>query len=133
MSKTRRVPSAKHHKRRTPPALPPPAFICPECGRPYGDALYHGPAGHAPPELCLDCWAWHWARWEALMAAWCPSWKRLDVALWLLCQGDTHGEAAESVGRSPRTIRRWILRMRRGQIPTPGWLVQMREKAAGKL
>ena len=31
------------------------AFECPICAREYGDPLYHGPAGHAPHGLCLDC------------------------------------------------------------------------------
>ena len=36
-------------------------FICPICKRSYGDPLYHGPTGHAPLQMCFDCWAGEWA------------------------------------------------------------------------
>lgn len=36
------------------------AFTCRICHRDYGDPLYTGPLGHCTPDVCLDCWSYHW-------------------------------------------------------------------------
>ena len=76
----------------------PHSFRCPECGLTYGDPLYHGPAPHAPGNLCLDCWAGQWNEFEARIFK-DQDWTVLDEALWLICQGFTRSQAAGLIGR----------------------------------
>ena len=66
----------------------PVGFDCAACGRTYGDPLYHGPAGHAPPTVCLDCWFAHWDAVELRMRNG-GEWRRLDAALYLIARGLT--------------------------------------------
>jgi len=97
------------------------AFVCPKCGREYGDPLYHGPSPHAPARLCLDCWVANWAEFEARIFKDCD-WTVLDEALWLICQGFTQAEAADFIGRHRNTISHWIQRMRKFSHLIPDWL-----------
>ena len=97
------------------------AFVCPQCGRPYGDPLYHGPAPHAPGRLCLDCWVANWAEFEARIFK-DADWTVLDEALWLICQGFTHSEAAALIGQHRNTIANWIQKLRKFSHLIPDWL-----------
>jgi len=97
------------------------AFECPQCHRQYGDPLYHGPAPHAPANLCLDCWVANWAEFEARIFK-DREWTVLDEALWLICQGFTHSEAAGLVGRHPKTLGYWLQKMRKFSHLIPDWL-----------
>ena len=96
------------------------AFTCPDCGRDYGDDLYHGPSPHCPLPICLDCWAIEWAEIQARMAKE-ADWSQLDEALWLVAQGFTRAEAAGFIGKSPRTLRKWIVRLRHGGLALSSW------------
>ena len=99
-----------------------PAFVCPRCKRAYGDPLYHGPAGHAPSELCFDCWASEWAEMIQVIARG-GNWRPIDAALFLLCEGFSHGEAADIIGVHRNTIYGWIREIRRRPELTPQWLL----------
>jgi len=99
----------------------PAAFTCPLCLRSYGDPHYHGPAGHAPQDLCFDCWADEWALIQARMLNG-GHWTALDSALWLICSGFTRQQAACIVGVARRTIHRWICALRKDPSKTPQWL-----------
>ena len=99
------------------------AFVCPNCKRAYGDGLYHGPIGHAPQNLCLDCWANEWAQMEVRMLNG-GDWSVLDSALWLICCGFTRQEAAGIIGVGRRTIHRWIQAVRKDPEKIPQWLSQ---------
>ena len=105
------------------------AFTCPACGREYGDSLYHGPWPHSPANLCLDCWAIAWT--EMQEAMWKEQdWGELDEALFLVCQGFTRAEAAGLIGKSARTLRRWMQRLRKFPHLIPNWLS---EKGASRV
>ncbi|KPK83931.1 MAG: hypothetical protein AMJ81_06980 [Phycisphaerae bacterium SM23_33] len=97
-------------------------FRCPGCGRKYGDPLYHGPAGHAPPELCFDCWATQWGLMEMMISRERGNWRRLDVALFLLCQGFSEQQAGEILGVHRNTVINWICRLRKKPEEIPEWL-----------
>ncbi len=97
-------------------------FICPNCKRSYGDPQYHGPAGHAPQNLCLDCWSNEWALMEARMLNG-GGWSVLDSALWLICWGATRQRAAAAVGLHRNTLRNWILNLRKNPNLIPDWLL----------
>jgi len=99
----------------------PGKFRCPNCKREYGDPHYHGPIGHAPQELCFDCWASEWAIMEQVMSRG-GNWQQLDAALFLLCQGFTHREAGDILGVGRRTVYNWIQALRRRPHLTPRWL-----------
>lgn len=106
-------------------------FRCPNCGREYGDPLYHGPAGHAPQQLCFDCWASEWGTITAAIARG-RDWRPLDAALFLLCQGFSRQEAANLIGVCRKTLYCWIRGLRRRPELAPDWLVErarMRESA----
>ncbi len=97
-------------------------FTCPDCGRAYGDPLYHGPDGHAPPQMCFDCWAAHWDRTEVLLRAERGNWRRMDVALFLICQGHSRTEVAGRIGVARNTLARWIAGLRKKPHKIPDWL-----------
>ena len=96
-------------------------FICPACQRSYGDPHYHGPAGHAPRNLCFDCWA---AEWDLIAARMLNggNWTVLDAALWLVCSGFTRQQAATIVGVARRTLYRWIRALKTNPRKVPQWL-----------
>lgn len=100
----------------------PRKFRCPHCKSDYGDPLYHGPVGHAPQELCFDCWASEWGSMEVVIARG-GSWQPLDAALFLLCQGFSHQEAANLIGVHRNTIFGWIRELRQHPGLTPRWLI----------
>ena len=100
-----------------------PTFICPGCQRLYCDPFYHGPIGHAPQNLCLDCWADEWARMEVRMLSG-GDWTVLDSALWLVCCGLSRQKAAEVLGLHRNTIRNWLLQLRKHPETIPDWLLQ---------
>lgn len=111
-------------------------FLCPSCTRRYGDPLYHGPEGHAPPQLCFDCWANEWGAMAAMMGEEARGrrgsrgkWQKQDLALFYICQGMTKQEASEKAEVHPRTLRRWLANMRQGRTPIPGWLRRWHESA----
>jgi len=97
------------------------AFHCAYCKTPYGDPLYHGPAPHAPGNLCMDCWAEQWAQFEARMLRE-GDWGVMDQALWLICQGFTHSVAADMIGRHRNSIGNWICMLRKFPHLIPDWL-----------
>jgi len=100
-------------------------FRCanPACDKWVGDPWYVGPAGHAPQNLCFDCWLAHWDLVEA-RAINGGEWTDLDEALWLVCHGVGVSEAAGLVGRHRNTLRIWIGRMRRNPELIPDWLIR---------
>ena len=103
-------------------------FQCagPGCGQYIGDRHYVGPIGHAPQNLCFECWLAHWDRVEA-RAANGGRWTHLDEALWLVCRGLSMSQAADVVALSTRALGRWIEKMRRRPGLTPDWLIHMNE------
>ena len=103
-------------------AAPAGAMVCANCGRSYGDRLYHGPLGHAPQNLCLDCWANEWGRMEARMLNG-GQWTSLDSALWLVCCGLTRQQAASVLGLHRNTLHNWFLQLRKHPERIPRWLV----------
>lgn len=103
------------------------AFLCPSCGREYGDDLYHGPMPHCPKQICLDCWAIEWSDIQARIAKE-GDWSKLDEALWLVAQGFSRGQAAGLIGKSARTLRRWIQNLRKFPHLIPKWLSEKRQK-----
>jgi len=104
-------------------------FRCPECGRLYGDPHYHGPAGHAPPQLCFDCWVHHWFVVETMMENERGPWQRVEVALFLLCQGFSCEQAARGLGVHYKTIYYWLRRLRRNPERIPDWLIRRARSA----
>ena len=101
-------------------------FRCvgPDCGQWVGDRHYVGPIGHAPQNLCFECWADHWDRVEA-RAVNGGCWTHLDEALWLVCQGMSMPEATAIMAISRRALRRWVREMRLRPELTPDWLIHM--------
>ena len=100
----------------------PRTFKCPNCKSEYGDPMYHGPMGHAPQELCFDCWA---SEWGSMVEVICRggNWRSVDAALFLLCQGFTPREAANLIGIRRKTVYRWIRTLRQRPELTPRWLI----------
>ena len=80
------------------------AFVCPRCGDAIGDAMYVGPWGHAPQNVCFACWLDAFEEYD-------PVWPREMIALWLISNGYTRTEAARKVGVTRRTIRNWTVRL----------------------
>lgn len=110
---------------------PPPGFFrCPHCRRVYGDGLYHGPAGHAPQVLCFDCWASAWGEYEQRIALG-RSWRQLDAALFLICQGFTHAEAGRMLGLHYKTVENWVRGVRRRPSSLPDWLTDFQARRVG--
>ncbi len=103
-------------------------FRCmgPGCGQWIGDPRYAGPVGHAPQNLCFECWMAHWDRIEA-RAANGGEWTHIDEAMWLICRGLTLAEAARVVDSHCTTLRRWIEKMRLRPELVPDWLIRMQE------
>ena len=52
------------------------------------------------------------------------SWQPFDAALFLLCQGFSHREAAMAVGVHRNTIFGWLRELRRRPDLTPRWLIE---------
>lgn len=75
-------------------------FTCISCGGSYA-CYYTGTLGHAPQNICYDCWL-----------AWRLSWRRSDdkrdIALAALADGATRQAAARMAGIHVRTLRRWL-------------------------
>ena len=108
----------------------PATFRCPNCKQEYGDPLYHGPVGHAPQEMCFDCWASEWGAMAQVIARG-RAWQPMDAALFLLCQGFSHREAADAIGIHRNTIFGWLRELRRRPHLTPEWLLE-RIRSRGK-
>lgn len=70
------------------------------------DALYRGPAGHTPPDECLECWLYDWT----IIVA---GENDLEAVLRLLSQGWSVGEIATAMGLHRATIYRWLRPLRR--------------------
>lgn len=82
------------------------AFICCKCGQAVGDPQYCGPWGHAPRDVCFECWLeafeqppWHW--------------PRQVLAIWLISNGYSYTEAAEICAVTAPTVWRWLQRFRK--------------------
>ena len=97
-------------------------FICADCGCLCGDSWYTGPLGHAPRNICLDCWVNQWE----------PSVRRrlngekfapLDEALWLMAMGFSRADAAKIIGVHRNTICRWLKMLRLKPELTLDWLL----------
>ena len=97
------------------------SFVCHSCGNRIADPLYTGTGGHCPHNICAECWfaAWQDACRKVHQGG---NWDELDASLFLLSQGYTQREAAELVGISARTIRRWLVKLRKKIIEIPKWL-----------
>lgn len=106
-----------------PQQTPPGRFICPICKRSYGDPLYHGPAGHAPMQMCFDCWAGEWACMVQMVSRG-GDWRKIDSALFLMCQGFSCTEAANLAGICRKTLHNWIRRARQHPEMAPDWLIE---------
>jgi len=98
------------------------AFVCPVCKSRYGDPLYHGPAGHAPQQMCFDCWASEWGSMIQVLARG-GNWRQIDSALFLLCQGFSYQEAANLAGICRKTLHTWIRQARQRPEMAPEWLI----------
>jgi hypothetical protein len=103
-------------------------FRCagPGCEQWIGDPDYSGPLGHAPQNLCFECWMAYWDKIEAL-AVNGGHWTRLDEALWLFCRGMTFAEAAEAIATHQTTLQRWIAKIRCGREIPPVWLIHLQD------
>lgn len=106
-------------------------FVCPICKSRYGDPLYHGPAGHAPQQMCFDCWAGEWAS-MILVLARGGNWRQIDSALFLLCQGFSYQEAADLAGICRKSLDNWIRQARQRPEIAPDWLVSRAAARLGK-
>ena len=100
-----------------------PVFRCPKCERSYGDPLYHGPIGHAPQNLCLDCWADDWSEIEARMVNG-GEWSVLDSLLWLICYGLSRRQVGFVMKIHRNTLHNWLIHLRRNPHEIPEWLVR---------
>lgn len=80
------------------------AFVCRNCGDSIGDAMYVGPWGHAPQNVCFACWLNAFEDYD-------PLWPRELIAIWLISNGYTRTEAAKKMGVSRRTIGNWTIRL----------------------
>ena len=97
-------------------------FVCPVCKCRYGDPLYHGPAGHAPCQMCYDCWASEWGSMVQMLRRG-GNWRQIDSALFLMCQGFSQHEAARLVGMGRDALRNWIRQARQRPHLIPDWLI----------
>ncbi len=70
------------------------------------DPRYTGPVGHAPQNVCYDCWCAYWDEVEQQMLNGGDSTK-MEAAFFLVSIGYTQAEAAQVVGVSRKTITRW--------------------------
>ena len=103
---------------------------CPNCNGPVRfdrtsivrDPLYHGPNGHAPPEICAACWAEWWEDIKTRMEHE-GRWEPIHEAVWQLAQGAGHQRAAE-IARMHRTTRwRKLRAWRQNPALVPDWLL----------
>ena len=108
-------------------------FRCqgPGCGEWIGDVRYVGPPGHAPGNLCFECWMAHWEKVEA-RAANGGVWTGLDEALWLACHGLNLADAASAIGSSRVVLKMRIDRMRRREELMPDWIGNIRRVCRDK-
>ena len=106
-------------------------FVCPVCKSRYGDPLYHGPAGHAPQQMCFDCWASEWASMIQVLSRG-GNWRQIDSALFLLCQGFSYQEAANLAGICRKTLHNWIRQARQRPEMAPDWLINRAAARLGK-
>lgn len=101
-------------------------FRCcnPSCRQWVSDQAYCGPVGHAPQNLCLECWLVHW---EIVEKRACNGgcWTRMDQVLWLVCSGVERRQAARLVGKHCDYIKACFERLRRSPRKLPQWLVQV--------
>ncbi|HUS92087.1 MAG TPA: helix-turn-helix domain-containing protein [Phycisphaerae bacterium] len=107
------------------------SFFCPHCKRVCRDPLYRGPLGHAPQEMCFDCWASEWGMMVEVIERG-GNWQPLDAALFLLCQGFNHREAADLIGVHRNSLYGWIRHLRRRPELTPDWLLDRARRKEGK-
>ncbi|MCP4379694.1 MAG: hypothetical protein GY794_26435 [bacterium] len=96
------------------------------CGEWIDDVRYVGPAGHAPQNLCFECWMAHWEVVEARVING-GRWSYLDEALWLICRGLSVVQAADVINTHAKTLRRWIVKMRQRPELVPDWLIHMQD------
>jgi len=101
----------------------PGGFVCPVCKCRYGDPLYHGPAGHAPVQMCFDCWASEWGTMIQVLSRG-GNWQQIDSALFLMCQGFKQHEAARLVGMCRQALHNWIRQARQKPHMIPDWLIE---------
>jgi len=112
------------------PQAAPVAFVCPCCKQAFGDPMYHGPVGHAPQELCFDCWASEWGQMGQVISRG-GNWQPMDAALFLLCQGFSHQQAADMIGANRSTVFRWIREIRRCPALMPDWMFKRADLRRG--
>ena len=122
------APVARHESQRPDGQAreqhaPDGSFVCPICKGRYGDPLYHGPIGHAPQQMCFDCWAGEWASMIQVLARG-GDWRQIDSALFLLCQGFKPHEAAKLVGMRRTAVHHWIRKARQKPCMIPEWLIE---------
>ncbi len=115
-------------------ASPKHGFRCkgPGCGKWIGDRRYVGPAGHAPQNLCYECWMLHW-EWIEACAANGGLWTRIDEALWLFCHGLSLREVSVAVAVPYTTLRRWVKRLRQRPNLVPEWVVRLQQDYRDRL
>ena len=90
------------------------------------DPLYHGPQGHAPGNLCFDCWTAAWTEAESRMASG-GQWQACLYTAFLVAAGHTRTEAAEMAGIHRNTFYRWRLKIQAYPQLIP---LDLRRKAA---
>ncbi len=81
---------------------------CTKCGGPYrsdgsivDDPLYRGPVGHAPPDICAECWE------SDKRAIRSGQWRKKIRAMQFIADGCTQVETAKLMRVCERTIRNW--------------------------
>jgi len=97
-------------------------YTCAVCGQPYGDPLYHGPIGHAPQTVCLDCWYEHWDLVECRMRNG-GQWRHLDAALYLVARGFSQPEVARMLGLCRKSLYNLLQRLRADPEKIPEWFL----------
>ena len=113
------------------------SFFCEICGEPtrllkllsgvdgkrvfyagVADPLYRGPEGHAPQNICLECWAQIWDeieegnKAEAQGAYRHEGRRRAYLVLWGLSRGLDRPAVAELADMSGRSLRRFVAHLR---------------------
>jgi len=111
-----------------------PICQCVICGGPHRsdgtqvrDPFYRGPIGHAPQNVCAECWCEHWVHVEAQMLNG-GDWTNLDGVFWLIVHGVTRQAAAEFIGVHRNTIGRWIRKVKDNPELLPEWMTGTRSK-----
>ena len=102
-------------------------MICAVCNTEV-PAFYRGPIGHAPANVCFDCWCEHWAvvEVERLVGS---DWTWRDLVLLLVAHGDTKQHAARVVGVHRNTAGRWFRALRENPELIPDWTGNLQELA----